>query len=83
MRGKVAIHRNRGGNKPYEPTADEIRGECERIQETWSVQERHKRAGKGESDGWKPPRVDWSALDASFVDETEHVAPIAPANSDW
>ena len=43
--------------EPHEPTPEEIKDACEKIQEGWSEQDRKKRAGQVDNGGWTPPEV--------------------------
>ena len=48
--------------RTYEPTAQDIREACERIQEGWSERERRNRAGDIEGRHWLPPLVEGQSL---------------------
>jgi hypothetical protein len=54
----IAIRKSRSSSgRPYKPTAEAIRRECERIQAKWSPRERDKRAGRLRTSQWSPPNI--------------------------
>jgi hypothetical protein len=67
--------------KPYEPSATDIRRECERIQAKWSERERNRRAGQVPRSTWSPPSVDWSAV-TDAVSESQSDVPAVSSRSD-
>ena len=48
--------------RTFEPTAQDIREACHRIQEGWSERERNKRAGWAAGAQWAPPLVETDFL---------------------
>ena len=80
MKAKAA--KPSGSRQPYEPSAKDIRRECERIQARWTARERKRRAGQTGQTGWVPPSVDWMSL-ADAVSEGDAAAAIRAADSPW
>ena len=46
-----------GNAHEYEPTPEEIRDECEKIQSTWTPEEKRRRRGKREFAPYEIPTV--------------------------
>ena len=67
--------------EPYEPTAKDIRQQCELIQAGWSARERKRRAGQLGQSSWVPPSVDWMTV-ADALNE-DGAAAINPSESPW
>jgi hypothetical protein len=65
---KVSDKKSEGRRGAYKPSAEEIERACARIQATWSVRQRDKRAGRGRDTKWTPPRVDWSTISDAISD---------------